>query len=76
VKQFKEAALPEFQNLASGKISKVDYEKQHAAEIAKEKEDQDSDEGTFKAVFVLLLLNKVTLVSMCAGAALAFKMCS
>jgi len=76
VKLFKDTALPEYRDLASGKISKADYEKQHAAEIAQEKQDQDSEEGTFKAVFVLLLLNKVTLVSMCAGAALAFKMCS
>lgn len=76
VKQFKETVLPEYQNLASGKISKADYEKQHAEEIAKEKAEQDSDEGTFKAVFVLVLLNRVSLVCMCVGAAMAFKMCS
>jgi hypothetical protein len=76
VKQFKETELPAFQELASGKITKADYEKQHAAEMAKEKEEADSDEGTFKAVFVLLLLRKVSLVALCGGAALAFKMCS
>jgi hypothetical protein len=76
VKRFKDTQLAEYQDLASGKISKADYEKQHAAEIAKEKEEADSDEGTFKAVFILLLLNKVTLASICGGAALAFKMCS
>jgi hypothetical protein len=75
VKDFK-GQLPEYQNLASGKISKADYEKQHAEEIAKEKAEQDSDEGTFKAVFVLVLLNRISLVCMCGGAALAFKMCS
>jgi hypothetical protein len=76
VKQFKETELPEFQNLASGKITKADYEKQHAAEIASEKEEQANDEGTFKAVFVIILLNRVSLVCMCGGAVLAFKMCS
>jgi hypothetical protein len=76
VKQFKDTELPEYRDLASGKISKVDYEKQHATEIAQEKENRDSEEGTFKAVFVLLLLNKVTLVSTCAAAVLGFKMSS
>ena len=76
VKQFKEAQLPQFQDLASGKITKADYEKQHAEEIAEEKKEQDSEEGTFKAVFVILLLNRVSLACLCAGAALAYKMCS
>lgn len=76
VKQFKETELPQFQDLASGKITKADYEKQHAAEIAEEKKEKDSEEGTFKAVFVILLLNRVSLACLCGGAALAYKMCS
>jgi hypothetical protein len=75
VKEFK-GQLPEFQDLASGKITKVDYEKQHAQEIAKEKEEANTDEGTFKAIFVLVLVNRVSLACMCPGAGLAFKMCA
>jgi hypothetical protein len=74
VKTFRESALPQFNDLASGKISKADYEKQHAQEIAKEQDERNSEEGTFKAVFLLLMLNRVNLVSLCAAVGLAYKM--
>jgi hypothetical protein len=75
VKEF-QGKLPEWRDLASGKITKEDYDKQHAAEIAKAQEEDKSEEGTFNAVFVLLLLNRVTIVSTIAAAGLAFKMSS
>jgi hypothetical protein len=39
-------------------------------------QSQDSEEGTFKAIFMLLLLSKANLISLCLAAGLAFKMCT
>src|SRR5579862_3800280 len=75
VKDF-QSTLPEMRDLASGKISKEDYEKQHAAEIAKEQEAEKAVESTFNAVFVILLMNRVTIGATIAAAGLAYKMSS
>ena len=61
------------QNLASGKTSKADFEKQNNIDAVKDKKEADSEEGTFKAVFLLLLLSRINLISLCAAAGLAFK---
>ena len=76
VKEFREATLPHMRELASGKITKMDFEKKKETEDARDKTDKDSDEGTFKAVFLLLLLSKLNLFSLAAAAGLAFKVCS
>ena len=73
VKEFREKDLPEFQDLASGKMTHEQYNAIHAIDSVKE-QSQDSEEGTFKAIFLLLLLSKANLVSLCAAAGLAFKM--
>jgi len=76
IKDFRETTLPHMRELADGKVTKEDFDKQHRAEEAQNKADQLSDEGTFKAVFLLLLLSKLNLFSLAAGAGLAFKVCS
>jgi hypothetical protein len=76
VKDFKDTTLKEMQNLASGQTTKEAFDKQRQVEEAKDKAEALSEEGTFKAVFLLLLLSKVNLFSLAAGAGLAFKVCS
>ena len=74
IKDFRETTLAEMRDFASGKISKEAFEQQQQAEAAKAKEEEIlSDEDTFKAAFLLLLLNKLNLVSMAAAAGLAYK---
>jgi hypothetical protein len=74
VKSFRELQLPEYKDLASGKITKEQYEEKNGLKTSLTKEEQQSDEGTFKAVFLLLLLSKTNLFSLAAAAGLAFKL--
>jgi hypothetical protein len=74
VKDFKDNQLPEFQGLATGQITKEQYEQKNEIKTTVTKEEKDSEEGTFKAIFLLLLLSKANLFSLAAAAALAFKL--
>ena len=74
VKAFRELQLPEYKNLASGTLTKQQYEEKNDIKTSMTKEEQQSDEGTFKAVFLLLFLSKANLFSLAAAAALAFKL--
>jgi len=76
IKAFKENDLPEAKKLASGQITKQEFDKQNGVDDLQTKKDADSEEGTFKAVFLLLLLSRFNLISLCAAAGLAFKVCS
>jgi hypothetical protein len=73
---FRETVLPQMKEIASGKLTRETFDENAKKEEAQAKSEQLSDEGTFKAVFLLLLLNKFNLVSMAAAAGLAFKVCS
>jgi hypothetical protein len=74
VKQFREKQLPEFRNLASGKETKQQYLAKNGFNADDEKKMQDTAEGTFKGVFLLLLLSKVGIISLIAGAGVAYKL--
>jgi len=74
IKQFREKSLPEFQDLASGKMTKDQFNAKNGIDPTRLKSVEDSEEGTFKGIFLLLLLSKVNLVSLCAAAGLAYKM--
>jgi hypothetical protein len=78
VRDFQEQELPGMRQLAGGKITKEQFEKQLKNEIAADGagDEDTSDEDTFKAVFLLLLLSKFNLFSMAAAAGLAFKLCA
>ncbi len=79
IKEFREKTLPSMRDLASGKTTKEQFEKDAGLTAAKESVDkltEDAGEGTFKAIFLLLLLSKFNLFSLAAGAGLAFKVCS
>jgi hypothetical protein len=74
IKEFREKNLPEFQDLASGKMNKDQYNAKNGIDPTKLKSEEDSEEGTFKGIFLLLLLSKINLVSLCGAAGLAYKM--
>jgi hypothetical protein len=76
IKDFRDNQLPEYQGLAGGQITKEEFEKKHELKTAETQEEKDSDESTFKGVFLLLLLSKSSLFSLAAAAALAFKLCT
>lgn len=74
VQHFRENELPEYQALASGKLTKEEYERKHELKTSLTEEEKKEEENTFKAVFLLLLLSKVNLFSLVAAAGLAFKL--
>jgi hypothetical protein len=76
IKEFRETTLSPMRDLASGKTTKEAFDQKHAKEAAEDKADQATEEGTFKAVFLLLLLSKLNLVSLAGAAGLAYKVCS
>jgi uncharacterized membrane protein YeaQ/YmgE (transglycosylase-associated protein family) len=74
VKDFRDNQLPEIQGLASGQITKEQFEQRNEIKTAQTKEEKASEEGTFKAIFLLLLISKTNLFSLAAAAGLAFKL--
>lgn len=76
IKVFKELLLPRIQDLASGKITKEEYEKEESPEPVDLAEQKKEDEETFKDVFLLFLLSKFNLFSMAGAAGLAYKVCA
>ena len=76
IKFFRENQLPEYQGLASGQITKEEYEKKHELKTTQTQAEKDSEEKTVKTIFLLLLLSKANLFSLAAAAGLAFKLCT
>jgi len=74
VKTFREVQLPEYKDLASGKVTKEQFEEKTGLKSTLTKEEQQSEDNTFKGVFLLLLLSKANLFSLAAAAGLAFKL--
>jgi hypothetical protein len=74
VKDFRDNQLPEYQGLASGRITKAEYDTTHELKTTESSADQDADESTFKSVFLLLFLTRLNIFSLAAAAALAFKL--
>ena len=74
VKEFRENQLPEYQSLASGRITKAEYDRTHELKTTETSADKDADDSTFKSVFLLLFLTRLNILSLVAAAALAFKL--
>jgi len=74
IKEFREKELPDFQDLASGKQTKEQYLAKFGMDSAKMKKFEDEEEGTFKGVFLLILFSRVGIISLIAGAGLAYKL--
>jgi hypothetical protein len=73
IKEFREKHLLQFQDLASGKMTHEQYNAVNGINTIRE-QSRDTEEGTFKAVFMLLLLSRANLISLCLAAGLAYKM--
>ncbi len=73
VKQFRDKRLPEFQNLAGGKETKEQYFAKNGIDLKKMQEVEVEADKTFKGVFLLLLLNKLGLISLIAAGGLAYR---
>jgi hypothetical protein len=73
IKDFRENQLPELQKLASGQMTKAEYDAKNGINAQQEKKDADAEKGTFIGVFLLLFLRKTTILSLCTAAGLAYK---
>jgi hypothetical protein len=76
IQTFRETELKEVHDLASGKITREQFNTAQKEAQDEAKKDEVDGEGTFKAVFLLLFLSKANLLSLAAAAGLAFKVCS
>lgn len=74
VKQFREKDLPEFQDLASGKMTEAQYDASKGIDPVQEKKLEQTEESTFKGVFLLLLISKANIVSLVVAAGVAFRL--
>jgi hypothetical protein len=74
IKEFREQSLPKFQELASGKMNQDQYNAKNGIDPTNFKKAEDGEEGTFKGIFLLLLLSRINIVSLCGAAGLAYKM--
>jgi hypothetical protein len=74
VKQFREKDLPEFRNLASGKITEAQYDASKGIDPVKEKKLDEAEESTFKGIFLLLLISKANIFSLVVAAGVAFRL--
>jgi uncharacterized membrane protein YeaQ/YmgE (transglycosylase-associated protein family) len=74
VKDFRENQLPEYRSLASGGITKAEYDSTHELKTTETSADNDADESSFKSVFLLVFLTRLNIFSLAAAAALAFKL--
>jgi hypothetical protein len=74
VKEFRDKQLPQYQDLASGKMTKDQYLAKFGLDPDKMKKFQNDEGDTFKGLFMLITLSRVGLISMIAGAGLAYKM--
>lgn len=74
VKRFRAKRLPEFRDLASGKMTEAQYDTAHGIDPAQEQKLQETEDNTFKGVFLLLLLSKTNIISLVVAAGAAFKL--
>lgn len=74
VKEFREKSLPEYQDLASGKLTKEAYLVRSGRDPEKLKQLEKTEDSTFKGIFMLLTLNARSIISLVVGAGLAFKL--
>jgi hypothetical protein len=72
VKHFRERELPQYQDLASGKITRDQYMAGNDPEKAKKFENHEGD--TFKGLFVMIAFNMYGVASLVFGGGLAYKL--
>jgi len=76
IKEFKEVDLPKYRDLASGKITKEDYDKANTIEATEEdrQRDKDAEKLAFRIIFIGLTLSKFNIACMIGAAGIGYKM--
>lgn len=74
VRDFHDNQLPQYQQLASGQMSKEDFFKANSLKVVQSKEEQADNEDKRGWYFMAILFSRITLFSLAAAAALAFKL--
>ena len=76
VKDFKEKQLPVLQDLASGKTTKDEFDKQNGITAMQEAKEADREDTNFNTFFMIVLVSKINIISFIAAAGLAYKVCA
>lgn len=76
IKLFRETLLQHYRDLAAGKISKQEYDKQETLTVSPEEQQKTKEdtERTFKWIFLALTLSKFNLVCLVGAAGIAYKL--
>jgi hypothetical protein len=76
IQEFREAELPYYRDLASGKITQEAYDKENTITLTAEdrQKEKEESERTFKWVFMALMLSKFNIVCMVGAAGIGYKM--
>lgn len=73
IRLFRKLELKEDQKLASGKISREQFNKALHLKTSQTAKEKQRDDSTFKGVFMLLLMSKMNVISLIAAVGIAFK---
>lgn len=73
INAFRHDELPGLQDLASGRMTKEQYDAKNGIDPAQQQKDINAAGETFKGIFLLLLIRKSTIASLIGGAALAYR---
>ena len=76
VKQFRDTEWTNYQDLASGKLTKEQYWAKNGFDPKEAKKDADTADDTVKGLFILVTVSRMGIVSMIAGAGMAYKLCA
>ena len=74
VKEFRDNILKEDQDLASGNLTKEQYEQKNGLKTSETKDEEDSQDNTVKGLFLLFLLRPSNLISLGFAGVLAFRL--
>ena len=74
IQQFRNEELTNYQDLASGRLTKEQYWAKNNFDPNEAKKIADTEDSTVKSVFILLTVSRLGIISMIAGAGLAFKL--
>jgi hypothetical protein len=76
IAEFRETDLPQYRELASGKISKEDYDKAQTVLVKEEDRRREKDNGklAFRIIFIALTLSKFNIACMIGAAGIGYKM--
>jgi len=74
IQQFREKELPEYQDLASGKLTKQQFVINHTRDPEKAKKSQSEESDTFNGFFMLATLNVRSIISLVIASGLALRL--